>query len=198
VKRFFMAFLAGTAIFAACYQFTVLGFLLSSVAGIAGMMALGALLRLIGRRRSEPAEDSGAPEKAAADVIREGMEKLRQISNCTRMIQSNEVAGKIREICKVGVEIFDDIKKKPEAVRKVKLFTNYYLDATKKIVEQYVELSDKTNKTPEALEAIRKVEEMLDLIKQTFDRQRANILEDSLLDMNAELTVLKNTIKMEG
>ena len=34
--------------------------------------------------------------------MKEGMEKLRQISNTTRMIQSNEVAGKIREICKVG------------------------------------------------------------------------------------------------
>ena len=35
MKRFFILFLSGTAIFAACWQFTVLGFLLSSIAGIA-------------------------------------------------------------------------------------------------------------------------------------------------------------------
>ena len=36
------------------------------------------------------------------------------------------------------------------------------------------------------------------MIRQTFDRQLANLLEDNLLDINTELTVLKNTMKMEG
>lgn len=198
MKRFFLLFLAGTAIFAACWQFTVLGFLLSSVAGIVGMMLLGSALRVYDRTKQKRTEDRPAPEKAVGELVRDGMEKLRQISNTTRMIQSNEVAGKIREICKVGVEIFDYIKKNPGKINKVRQFTNYYLDATKKIIEQYVELSGRRDRTPEIDQAIQKVEGMLDLIKQTFDRQMANLLEDNLLDINTELTVLKNTMKMEG
>jgi len=114
------------------------------------------------------------------------------------MIQSNEVAARIRDICKVGVEIFDYIKKNPGKVNKVRQFTSYYLDATKKIIEQYVELSGRRDRTPEIEQALQKVEGMLDLIKHTFDRQMANLLEDNLLDINTELTVLKNTMKMEG
>ncbi|HNW27188.1 MAG TPA: 5-bromo-4-chloroindolyl phosphate hydrolysis family protein [Spirochaetota bacterium] len=198
MKRFFILFLVGTAIFAACWQFTVLGFLLSSVAGVAGMMLLGSALKLYDRTKRKREEGRPAPEKAAGDLVRDGMEKLRQISNTTRMIQSNDVAARIREFCKVGVEIFDYIKKNPGKINKVKQFTNYYLDATKKIIEQYVELSGRRDRTPEIEQALQKVEGMLDLIKQTFDRQMANLLEDNLLDINTELTVLKNTMKMEG
>ena len=198
MKRFFILFLSGTAIFAACWQFTVLGFLLSSIAGIAGMMLLGSALRLYDRTKRNRAEERPAPVQAAAELVRDGMEKLRQISNTTRMIQSNEVASKIRDFCKVGVEIFDYIKKNPGKVNKVRQFTSYYLDATKKIIEQYVELSGRRDRTPEIEQALQKVEGMLDLIKHTFDRQMANLLEDNLLDINTELTVLKNTMKMEG
>ncbi|MBP7735086.1 MAG: 5-bromo-4-chloroindolyl phosphate hydrolysis family protein [Spirochaetes bacterium] len=198
MKRFFILFLIGTAIFAALVRFTLLGFLLSSVAGIVGMMLIGSVFKIYDRASRKREEAKPAPDKAAADLVREGMEKLRQISNTTRMIQSNEVAAKIRECCKVGVDIFDYIKKNPNKINKVKQFANYYLDATKKIIEQYVELSGRPNRTPEIEQAIQKVEGMLDLIKQTFDRQMANLLEDNLLDINTELTVLKNTMKMEG
>ncbi len=198
MKRFFILFLLGTAIFAACWQFTVMGFLLSSVAGIGGMMLAGSALKVYDRTRRKREDIRPEPERAAADVIRDGMEKLRQISNTTRMIQSNEVAAKIRGICKVGVDIFDYIKKNPGKINKVRQFNNYYLDATKKIIGQYVELSGRPDRTPEIEQAIQKVEGMLDLIRQTFDRQMANLLEDNLLDINTELTVLKNTMKMEG
>jgi len=199
VKKYFILILAGTAVFAALFKFTVLGFLLSSVAGVAGMLLLGSLIRLI-RRAREGAKKEAAltPARAAEDVVKEGMEKLRRISNTARMIQSNEVAAKIRDICKVGVEIFDGIKKNPGKIAKVKQFTNYYLDATGKIVEQYAELSNKSKLTPEVEQALRRVEDLLDTIRQTFDRQLANLLEDNLLDINTELTVLKNTMKMEG
>ena len=122
MKRFLVLFLIGTAIFAACWQFTVLGFLLSSLAGIGGMMVLGSVLKIYDRTKQKRKEDSPAPEKAAGEIIRDGMEKLRQISNTTRMIQSNEVAGKIRGICKVGVDIFDYIKKNPNKINKVRQF----------------------------------------------------------------------------
>jgi hypothetical protein len=199
VKKFLILFLAGTAIFAACYQFTVLGFLLSSVAGMAGMLLLGSLFRAVERARKHGREEAApGPVQDAGEVVKEGMEKLRLISNAARMIQSNEVAAKIRDICRVGVEIFDDIKKDPAKMHRVKQFTNYYLDATKNIVEQYTELAGRTNRTPEVDQALRKVEDLLGLIRQTFDRQLANLLEDKLLDINTELTVLKNTMKLEG
>ena len=184
--------------FGVCFQFTVLGFLLSSVAGVTAMVLLNALLRRIISSRRSGAVKENSIEKSAAEVVREGMEKLRMISNAARMIRSNEIAGRVREICRVGVEIFDYIGKHPDRIRRVKQFTNYYLDATKKIVEQYAELSMRTNPGPEVTVTLARIEGMLGPIRETFDRQLGNLMEDRLLDLNAELAVLKNTMKMEG
>lgn len=198
MKRAFASFLVGTAVFGICFQFTVLGFLLSSVAGVTAMVLLNALMKAVASSRRAAAKREIAVEKSADEVVKEGMEKLRQISNAARMIRSNEIAGEIRDICKVGVDIFDYIRKHPVRIGRVKQFTNYYLDATKKIVEQYAELSLKTNPGAEVTETLGKIEGMLASIRQTFDRQLGNLMEDRLLDLNAELAVLKNTMKMEG
>jgi 5-bromo-4-chloroindolyl phosphate hydrolysis protein len=80
----------------------------------------------------------------------------------------------------------------------VKQFTNYYLDATKKIVEQYADLSLRPNPSAEVTKTLGKIEGMLASIRHTFDRQLGTLMEDRLLDLNAELAVLKNTMKMEG
>ncbi|OHD64975.1 MAG: hypothetical protein A2176_04260 [Spirochaetes bacterium RBG_13_51_14] len=198
MKKFLILLIFGTAVFAACWRFTVLGFLLSSLAGIGGVILLSSMLMLLERMRRKREDSAETHDRTAEEIVEDGREKLRRISNGTRMIRSNEVAGKIRNICTVGVEIFDDIRKNPGHARKVKQFTNYYLDATKKIIEQYVELTCMTNRTTEVDQTVQKIEGMLDSIQQTFERQRANLLEDSLLDINAELTVLKNTMKLEG
>ncbi|MBN2079702.1 MAG: 5-bromo-4-chloroindolyl phosphate hydrolysis family protein [Spirochaetes bacterium] len=198
MKRAFASFLVGTAVFGICFQFTVLGFLLSSVAGVTAMVLLNALMKAVASSRRAAARRETAVEKSADEVVKEGMEKLRQISNAARMIRSNEIAGEIRDICKVGVDIFDYIRKHPDRIGRVKQFTNYYLDATKKIVEQYAELSLKTNPGEEVTGTLGKIEGMLASIRQTFERQLGNLMEDRLLDLNAELAVLKNTMKMEG
>jgi 5-bromo-4-chloroindolyl phosphate hydrolysis protein len=198
VKRAFASFLVGTAVFGICFQFTVLGFLLSSVAGVTAMVLLNSLLKAVSSSRRASAERETTVEKSADQVVKEGMEKLRQISNAARMIRSNEIAGEIRDICKVGVDIFDYIRKHPDRPGRVKQFTNYYLDATKKIVEQYAELSLRPNPSAEVTQTLGRIEGMLASIRHTFDRQLGTLMEDRLLDLNAELAVLKNTMKMEG
>ena len=190
--------LVSIIIFIICFQFTILGFWLSAAAGIAAMIVFRLITKLIAKSRQAKAQELAPTDKNAAEVVREGMEKLRQISNSARMVRSNEIAGKIREICGVGVKIFDDVKKNPNHTNKIRQFTNYYLDATKKIIEQYVEFSGKSNQNPEVEKTVQKIEGMLDSIKQTFDKQLANLLENDLLDINTELAVLKNTMKMEG
>ncbi len=144
------------------------------------------------RKEADPAADQ------VDKVIEEGMEKLRRIRSKTRLVAKNDIAAKIQDICKVGVEIFEDIKKNPEDLRRAKPFTNYYLDATEKIVNQYVELSSKKDLTPEVEKSLEKVESVLDSVKDTYSKQLASLLEDDILDLNAEITVLEKTIKLEG
>jgi len=135
---------------------------------------------------------------ASGKAVREGMEKLKSLRNNTRMITDNTVAGKVQDICKTGADIFDYLGKNPGDIPKARQFINYYLDATEKIVNQYVELSARKDKTREIEDSLKRVEAMLDSIKETYSKQLHNLLEDDLLDLNTEISVLEKTMKFEG
>ena len=196
VKRGFILFLIAIAISITIFNLTPLGFLLSTLSGIGSFILFKMFFNFVDKTKEE--REASAPTKInAKKVVNDGINKLREISNKTRMISNNEVAHKIKEICKTGVEIFDYIKKNPEDVNRIRQFNLYYLDATKTIVLQYVELSSKKNKTAEMEETLKKVEEMLDNIRKTFSNQLENLYEDDLLDLNTEISLLKNTMKLE-
>lgn len=135
---------------------------------------------------------------AGEKAVKEGIEKLRSIRNNTRLIADNTIASKVQDICKTGSEIFDYLAKNPGDISKAKQFLNYYLDATEKIVNQYVELSAKKDKSPEIEASLKRVESMLDSIKDTYSKQLHNLLENDLLDLNTEISVLEKTMKYEN
>ena len=137
-------------------------------------------------------------EEKAQIVADDGISRLKQVRSNTSKISNNDVASKIQEICKVGLEIFKNIKEHPEDLRKARQFTNYYLDATENIVQKYIELSPRREMSPEIGKSLEDVESSLDMIKSTYDKQLANLMTNDVLDLNTEITVLKKTIKLEG
>jgi len=157
------------------------------------------ILKIILTKKST-ASTINDPFKAAASgkAVKEGMEKLKNLRSSTRMITDNAVAGKVVEICRTGTEIFDYLGKNPGDIPKARQFINYYLDTTEKIIKQYVELSARKDRTKEIEDSLKRVEAMLDSIKDTYSKQLHNLLEDDLLDLNTEITVLEKTMKFEG
>lgn len=200
MKKAFLLFFLGTVVFAALVRFSPLGFLLSSLAGIGAIILARIVINAAGQGETKTGRTSsgGTPGKRNVEsVVREGVNKIREISNRTRMIRNNAVAAKIREICKTGMEIFDYLQKNPKDLNKARDFTLYYLDATKNIVDQYAELSSVKDRTPEIDATLAKVEGMLESIKWTYEKQLACMYEDDLIDLNAEITLLKKTMELE-
>lgn len=134
----------------------------------------------------------------AEKTVRQGIEKLRNIRNLTLKIVSNDVAKQIQDICKTGADIFDYIRKNPDDFKKAKQFINYYLDTTEKIVNRYVQLSAAKDKSSEIEASLKKVEETLASIDQTYKKQLHNLMENDVLDLNTEIKVLETTMKMGG
>lgn len=175
--------------------------LLPLVIAILGLVAIRKIIKWIqdklaaARVADEFVDDTN---ERALQAVKEGMNKLRKIRNNTRMIKNNEVAEKIQEICRVGVDIFDNIKKHPEDLRRAKQFLNYYLDATEKIVNQYVELSQKREINDDVKASLANAEDILSTIGETYKKQLHNLMENDVMDLNTEITVLKKTMKFEG
>jgi len=175
-----------------------LGVLLSIFLALAVLIALSRIISTLVKKRSAGIEKIVGEKEYAQSQISEGVKKLTAIRNMTRMIPNNEAAKKIQEICKTGMEIFDYIKKNPGNLKKAKMFINYYLDTTEKIIIQYAELAKRSDLTDDMKKTLADVEATLDSMRVTYKKQLTSLFEDDILDLNTEISVLKKTIKLES
>ncbi len=197
--RLLLSMIAGLLSAYIFYDFIYRKFLLSTLIGILLYYLTWRVIKSIQKRgKNETVKGDPFRSMQAEKAVREGTKRLRNIRSQTRLVPDNEVAAKIQDICKTGLEIFDYLQKNPDDLTKAKQFINYYLDATEKIVTQYIEFINRKEKSGEIEQAIANVEGVLDSIKNTYSKQLHNLLEDDLLDLNTEIKVLEKTIKLEG
>ena len=140
----------------------------------------------------------GVSREMISAALREGGEKISELKSLSQRIASSSIRAKFDGIVTAAESILDDLKKNPKDIRAARQFLNYYLDATIKIVSRYAELSEKGLGSADIQASLRKVESMLDTMRTAFEKQHARLLEDDVLDLDAEMSLLKQTIQMEG
>ncbi len=153
-----------------------------------------------------------APRKKTIDVSVEGMtpamiertldearKKIEAIGESARSILDQGVRRKAEAVRTQASLVLDEIARDPRDIKTARQFLSYYLDATLKIVRQYAELSGRNRaKGPEIEALLAKAEGMLETIESAFGKQRALLLENDAMNLEAELTVLDKTMKMQG
>jgi 5-bromo-4-chloroindolyl phosphate hydrolysis protein len=194
VIRFLLSLITGTALFIYLNEY-ISGFLSFLIA----LLVYFIIYRLIKKVTKDKKASSYNPAShpKTEEAVNNGLQRLRQIRSNTVLIKNNDSAAKIKEICATGVEILEHLRNYPEDFKKAKPFLNYYLVTTEKIVNRYAELCSKKDKTEEIEKAIKNVESVLDSINETYKKQLKNLLEDNLLDLSVEISVLEKTMKLE-
>jgi 5-bromo-4-chloroindolyl phosphate hydrolysis protein len=112
--------------------------------------------------------------------------------------RKHDVRVNILEICATANDIFDEFVKDPKDVKRARRFILYYLDTTERIVSKYYQLGKTPYLSDDAKKTLKNVENTLDLIKDTFRKQLKKLTENDVMDLDAEVKVLQNTIKQEG
>jgi 5-bromo-4-chloroindolyl phosphate hydrolysis protein len=133
-----------------------------------------------------------------ATALREGAQKIGELEALSARIADLSIRRKFDAIVSAARSIIDDLKKNPKDIRAARQFLNYYLDATIRIVTRYADLSEKKLASTEIQESLRKAEAMLEMIKGAFEKQHVRLLEDDVMDLDAEMSLLRQTIQMEG
>ena len=140
----------------------------------------------------------GVSREMIGTALREGQEKLSELRGLSPRISDRSIRSKFDAIVAAAESILNDLKKNPRDIRAARQFLTYYLDATIKIVSRYADLSEKNLPSAEIQDSLRKAESMLDMIHAAFEKQHARLLENDVLDLDAEMALLKQTIQMEG
>lgn len=131
-------------------------------------------------------------------IVRNGREQVKRIEDIALKIMKHNVRIDILEICTAANDIFDDFVKDPKDIKEARRFILYYLDTTERIVTKYHQLINAPYLSDDAKLTLKNVENTLGMIKDTFRRQLKKLTENDVLDLDAEVKVLQNTIKQEG
>lgn len=189
-----LAGLLGAVAFAVFFLFLDAGLLVSALCGIGGLIA--GLLLFPAAKTIDLGSGVGTDE--LRDALAGGERSLAALRKAAKVISDPKAAAKVAEIAKLVERILDDIRKDPKDLKNARQFLSYYLDATIKIVDRYVEISAQGLSDASVQTSLRKVEGMLETIRAAFEKQLARLLSDDVLDLDTELGLLEKTIRMEG
>ena len=135
-------------------------------------------------------EDSEA-ELSEFDAI------LRRIRRLDEEILDESVSERIRSIESATRNIFDYVQDKPEKMRQIRAFMNYYLPTTLKLLESYSRIERVGVAGQNMQEAKDNIEQILDMLTVGFQQQFDQLFKAESLDITSDIEVLEQ-MKKDG
>ena len=134
---------------------------------------------------------------AIKQLLDEGKRNINYIEELRRTLPYDSIKKQIGITLNTAKEMITYLQKNPSKIKAARKFFTYYLPTFKTLVLKYSELSNQNIQTPEILQAKRNISQTLDLLNPSFKRQFSNLMENEILDLDAEIAVLKSTIQLE-
>jgi len=169
-------------------------------AAIAAAGAYGLSLLVVpglpSRRRT--ALPPGLDKQLIGEVVGEARVRLEGLRRKSRLLSDQRVRLKALSACTTADKIVVELERDPRRIQSARPFLTYYLDATDRIVTQYMEISARKASGESIQQTLAKVEPTLDVIDRAFERQLESLLHDDVIDLDAEISLLQKTAKLEG
>jgi len=187
----------GGGLFVLTYLVLGLPLLVGCAAALGGYGA-GLALLYTPKKAGIEVQIADADAANVQQVLVEAAAKVDAIAALSGRIRKEEVKSKIDTLITVARGILDDIRKDPKDAKRARQFLNYYLDAVTRILTHYTDLTERGIGSAEARASLDKVESLLLTLESAFEKQRATLAQDDVLDLDSEISVLEKTLDMEG
>jgi 5-bromo-4-chloroindolyl phosphate hydrolysis protein len=198
IRQIILSVITSFAVFILFYSFFEVNAILSFIFAIAGF--LGSFL-VFSPKKFDPKLEQlekvhGITSRQLKKVLKDGSNKIAVMKKAAQKINDEKIRNKVSNICQITDKIFKNFEHDPKDIKVSRQFLNYYLDATIKIIKQYVFLLEK--KPDAENQTLKKVEKVMNRIESAFENQLCRLYEDDFMDLDAEISVLDKTIEMEG
>ena len=197
--RFILSLLIGTALALVLGLVLTIGVFFSILAGIGGLIAGLLIFRRASSEDRRYLEGvTGITREMHTRALNEGREKLGRLRAAAIRIEDRDIKGRADRIADLTAEMLENIRKDPKDLKPARPFLNYYLDTAMNILRRYTEISSQTVRSREAEEMTARVDRALAALETAYEKQLAALLDNDIMDLDTELTVLEKTIRMEG
>ena len=192
-KQYILSLALGGTFFAVPYLALGIGALPAAAIGVAAYGAGSLIFK--NRTKLDISEDIAFDDK---ETLRKAQDMVNKIRDISSKLESSNLIKNTKEICSTSDKIINTVIDKPQKIKKIRNFLNYYLPVTYRILERYDEIENQKLNTPETKKFMSSVEEMIAKIKQAFEQQLSNIYQTEMIDTDAELKVFETMLKSDG
>lgn len=145
------------------------------------------------KRIDLPAVD-GVDREAVMVQLKQAYGRLQGIEAAARAIAVPEFVERLKRIIGIGKEILSEIERDPRDASRARRFLNLYLDSAERVTGEYARTHRQIRNRP--LET--NFRQLLIEMEQTFQAQHRKLLENDMLNLDAEIEVLNARLKHEG
>ncbi len=136
-------------------------------------------------------------QKEYMELLDNGYETYEKILKLRNQLTKPQIKEKCTAMVNQIAKILKYLEKHPNKIGQNKKFFTYYLETILKIVNSYYDLSVQNVHTKEIEEVMGKAENSLDIINKSLDEQFSKMLQNDALDLDTEIDLLNNSIKMK-
>lgn len=149
------------------------------------------------RQRRQEASRPGAPEDVQ-NALREGRELVAKIREGNEAIPEKEISDKLTHLETISLTIFRYVENHPEKLGDIRKMLTYYLPTTLKLVNAYREFYSQPLPGESVADTKQDILSTLDTINAAFLTLAENLVQEDVLDVSTDISVLKTMLAQEG
>ena len=147
---------------------------------------------------AKPVKEKPTGNPELDKMIKDGNLAVQEMKRLDDSIADEKISADIRKLETVSKKIFEQVKAKPEKLKEIRKFMDYYLPTTLKLLNAYDRM-DSTGVSGENIDGTKlRVERMMDTIVAAFEKQLDSLFGTDALDISTDITVLETMMAREG
>lgn len=127
----------------------------------------------------------------------EAREDYDSIKRSIVKIGDMQVKNEAEKLSETAAAIIEYLENNPSKIRQARQFIDYYQDCASKLLSKYIGLQDANIETAEIIKLKKDTRSALSTLNKAFSGQFEKLMRGELTDMQAEIELLEQTVKME-
>ncbi|MGN0585318.1 MAG: 5-bromo-4-chloroindolyl phosphate hydrolysis family protein [Ruminococcus sp.] len=146
--------------------------------------------------------------RISIDMLPEGetliiqLEEARKDFSCIEQImqriQEPAVKQETMRLKQTAKNILTFLEKHPEKIKSARRFIDYYQETASSLLKKYIELQDTDLRTEDVLRLQNNTLKAIGTLNTAFEEQFQKLMHSEMIDMEAEIRLLEQTVKMEN
>lgn len=136
-------------------------------------------------------------EHELKEMMNDAYEDLLQIQKGYRSAKHESIRLNGEKLFHKGVAIFEHLRKNPSKIRQARRYLTYYLDTAAGIMNKYTGFVETRLDSKEIDKVYLETEKALEILNEAFNKQFVKLMQNEMMDIEADVKVLEDTLKTE-